>query len=41
MEHNCKTCAQLECPFRKRSAYLEFRFPMTFTTRREFRLAVS
>ena len=36
MKHDCTRCQRLECPFGKRSIYLEFRFPVTFTTRLEF-----
>lgn len=39
MKHHCKTCTRLECPFKKRSAYLEFRLNLTFATRLEFAFA--
>ncbi len=39
MKHDCTRCQRLECPFKKRSVYLEFRLNLTFTTRLEFAFA--
>ena len=39
MKHDCTRCQRLECPFKKRSAYLEFRFPVTGTKHLEFAFA--
>ena len=39
MKHDCTRCQRLECPFKKRSAYLEFRFPVISKTRLEFAFA--
>ena len=36
MKRDCTRCQRLECPFRNRSAYLEFRFSVRFTAHLEF-----
>ena len=37
MKHDCTRCQRLECWAKKRSPYLEFRFPARLTERLEFR----